>query len=98
MIDLERKLKNKMLDNNGCNVYKNNFFKPIKKDEFYHQYQQIFLAEMPSNCKDAKRKDRIECCGDCTFFGDKGCTTSYLEAKWGSRNTPACSEFSPKEK
>ena len=79
------------------NSYKNYRKSDVSEKEWKHQYQQEFLGvEETSNFKDTKRKDRIQKCGDCTFFGDKGCTTSYIEAKWGTRNTPACSEFSPK--
>lgn len=67
------------------------------REEWKHQYQCEFPAiDEGFTFKDNKREKRKERCGDCTFFGDKGCTTSYLEAKWGNANTPACSEFSPK--
>ncbi len=67
----------------------------ISTEEFRTQYmQQPF--QVGKTFRNTKRKDRKEKCGDCTFFGDKGCTTSYLEAKWGSGNTPACNEFNPK--
>lgn len=69
--------------------------KNISEDEFRTQYMMQPL-QIGKTFKNTKRKDRKERCGDCTFFGDKGCTTSYLEAKHGNKNTPACSEFSPK--
>lgn len=65
------------------------------EDEFKTQYmlQPLQVDEIFKNTKREYRKQR---CGECSFFGDKGCTTSYLEAKYGNKNTPACSEFSPK--
>ena len=70
----------------------------MTKVEWMHQYQQVFLPEEQStNFKDTKRKYRRERCGDCTFFSEKGCITSHIEAKFGNKNTPACSEFSPKK-
>lgn len=66
-----------------------------RPDEFRIQYMMQPL-KIGKTFKNTKRKDRKERCGDCTFFGDKGCTTSYLEAKHGNFHTPACSEFSPK--
>ena len=64
-------------------------------DEFRTQYM-LQPLQIGKTFKNTKRDDRKERCGDCTFFGDKGCTTSYLEAKWGNIHTPACNEFSPK--
>ena len=69
--------------------------KNISEDEFRTQYM-IQPFKIGKTFKNTKREDRKQRCGDCTFFGDKGCTTSYLEAKYGNKNTPACSEFSPK--
>lgn len=37
--------------------------------------------------------ERVNVCGECTHFGPDGCKTSSIEAKYGSRSTPACSEF-----
>ncbi|MDX9743478.1 MAG: hypothetical protein RBT59_06635 [Arcobacteraceae bacterium] len=64
-------------------------------DEFITLYM-LQPLQIGKTFLNTKRKDRKERCGDCTFFGDKGCTTSYLEAKNGNFHTPACSEFSPK--
>lgn len=64
-------------------------------DEFRTQYM-LQPLQIGKTFKNTKRDDRKERCGDCTFFGDKGCTTSYLEAKRGNFHTPACNEFSPK--
>lgn len=64
-------------------------------DEFRTQYMLESL-QIGKTFKNTKRENRKERCGDCSFFGDKGCTTSYLESKWGNFHTPACSEFSPK--
>lgn len=64
-------------------------------DEFRTQYMMQPL-QIGKTFKNTKREDRKQRCGDCTFFGDKGCTTSELEAKYGNFNTPACNEFSPK--
>ena len=71
----------------------------MRKEEWMHQYQQVFLPEEQlTNFKDTKREYRRERCGDCTFFGEEGCITSYIEAKYGNKCTPACSEFSPKKR
>lgn len=71
----------------------------MTKEEWMNQYQQVFLPEEQlTNFKDTKREHRRERCGDCTFFGEEGCTTSYVEAKYGGKNTPACSEFSLKKR
>lgn len=35
-------------------------------------------------------------CGDCRFFSARGCTTSFIEAKYGNSKTPACMEFERK--
>lgn len=64
-------------------------------DEFITLYM-LQPLQIGKTFKNIKRENRKERCGDCSFFGDKGCTTSYLEAKHGNKNTPACSEFSPK--
>ena len=42
--------------------------------------------------------ERVYTCGECQYFGPNGCTTSRLEAKYGSRNTPACTEFDLKRR
>lgn len=63
-------------------------------DEFRTQYM-LNPFQIGKTFKNTKRENRKERCGECSFFGDKGCTTSYLEAKHGNKNTPACSEFSP---
>jgi len=34
-------------------------------------------------------------CGQCKFFDSK-CTTSAVEARYGNKNTPACTEFKGK--
>lgn len=65
------------------------------EDEFRTQYM-LQPLQIGKTFKNTKREDRKQRCGDCSFFGDKGCTTSYLEAKHGDKNTPACNEFSPK--
>ena len=65
------------------------------EDEFRTQYM-LQPLQIGRTFKNTKREDRKQRCGDCSFFGDKGCTTSYIEAKYGNKNTPACSEFSPK--
>ena len=68
----------------------------MKKEEWMNQYQQVFLPEEQStNFKDTKREYRRERCGDCTFFGEEGCTIYLSEAKFGGKNTPACSDFIP---
>lgn len=75
-----------------------NFFKNsenISEDEFRTQYM-IQPFKIGKTFRNTKREDRKQRCGDCSFFGDKGCTTSYLEAKHGNKNTPACNEFNPK--
>ncbi len=65
------------------------------EDEFRTQYM-LQPLQIGKTFKNTKREDRKQRCGDCSFFGDKGCTTSYIEAKCGDKNTPACNEFSPK--
>lgn len=75
-----------------------NFFKNsenILEDEFRTQYM-IQPFKIGKTFKNTKREDRKQRCGDYTFFGAKGCTTSELEAKYGNFHTPACNEFSPK--
>ena len=68
----------------------------MRKEEWMHQYQQMFLPEEQlTDFKGTKREHRRERCGDCTFFSEKGCNTSYIEAKYGGKNTPACSDFIP---
>lgn len=67
----------------------------ISEDEFKTQYI-IQPFQIGKTFKNTKREDGIQRCGDCTFFGDKGCTTSELEAKYGNFHTPACNEFNPK--
>lgn len=67
----------------------------ISEDEFKTQYI-IQPFQIGKTFKNTKREDRKQRCGDCTFFGDKGCTTSELEAKYGNFHTPACNEFNPK--
>lgn len=62
------------------------------EDEFRTQYM-LQPLQIGKTFKNTKREDRKQRCGDCSFFGDKGCTTSYLEAKHGNKNTPACNEF-----
>lgn len=69
--------------------------KNISEDEFRTQYM-IQPFQIGKTFKNTKREDRKQRCGDCTFFGDKGCTTSELEAKYGNFHTPACNEFNPK--
>lgn len=64
-------------------------------DEFITLYT-LQPLQIGKTFKNTKRDDRKERCGECSFFGDKGCTTSYLEAKYGNAGTPACNEFSPK--
>ena len=68
---------------------------PISEDEFRIQYS-LQPFRIGKTFRNTKREDRKQRCGECSFFGDKGCTTSYLEAKYGSKNTPACSEFIPR--
>lgn len=65
------------------------------EDEFRTQYmlQPLQIGETFKNTKKNYKNQR---CGDCSFFGDKGCTTSELEAKYGNFHTPACNEFNPK--
>ena len=71
------------------------FKREYRPDEFRNQYM-LQPLQIGKTFLNTKRDDRKERCGDCTFFGDKGCTTSYLEAKYGNAGTPACNEFSPK--
>lgn len=53
-----------------------------------------------------RNKIDYKICGDCEDFGELseqqseslngkkfGCKTSFIEAKYGNKNTPACSEF-----
>ena len=57
--------------------------KKKSKEDFEKEYMCIFDdIEAPYRTK----------CGDCKFFVGK-CTTSRIEAKYGSANTPSCSEF-----
>lgn len=52
--------------------------------EFKKEYMCIF--------DDAEAPHRKTVCGECKFFINK-CTTSRLEAKYGSAGTPSCEEF-----
>lgn len=51
---------------------------------FKQEYQGIFEPD---------EWEEKSICGECKFFGYKGCTTSYIEAKYGNSKTPACTEF-----
>lgn len=71
----------------------------LKKEYCPDEFKTLYMLQplqIGKTFKNTKRENRKERCGDCKFFGDKGCTTSYLEAKHGNFHTPACSEFSPK--
>lgn len=50
-------------------------------------WQKQYLGDWDTNA------EFIRTCGECVNFGANGCKSSYLESKYGSRNTPACSEF-----
>lgn len=60
-------------------------FKQVKpsKQEFEMQY----LNNWTTNAK------LIRTCADCEDFGTNGCKSSYIEAKYGNKNTPACSDI-----
>jgi len=51
----------------------------------YDDFKQLYLTEPKPN-------ENIKVCNDCKFFKD-GCTVSYLENKYGNKNTPACTDF-----
>ncbi len=87
---------NKIEMNNSLAIPESLLGKDIDRDEEFRTQYMLQPLQIGKTFKNTKRENRKEKCGDCTFFGDKGCTTSYLEAKWGSKNTPACSEFQPK--
>ena len=38
----------------------------------------------------------LKTCGQCTYLGPIGCTTSKYEQKFGNASTPACEEFKRK--
>ena len=56
--------------------------KPTKQD-----FAQQYFCNWDTNA------EFIRTCGECEDFGPNGCKSSYIEAKYGSGSTPACSEF-----
>lgn len=58
--------------------------KQTTKEQFEQQYMCIF--------DDAEAPHRKTVCGECKYFINK-CTTSRIEAKYGSGSTPSCEEF-----
>ena len=63
-------------------------FKQVKpsKQECEMQYLNNWTtnAQLIRTCAD---------CEDCEDFGTNGCKSSYIEAKYGNKNTPACSDI-----
>jgi hypothetical protein len=64
---------------------KNHFFDFLKEKRLSlsEEFKMQYMIDPSIGGEPIKNR-----CGDCTFFGDKGCTTSELEAKSGSRSTP----------
>jgi hypothetical protein len=60
----------------------------MNEKEFREMYLGVFIPDpsLPTQYY----------CGQCIYFDGK-CTTSLLEAKYGSGKTPACSEFEMKK-
>jgi len=60
----------------------------IDEVDFHEEFDRQYMLQpyLPNN-NEQKNK-----CGDCKFFNDK-CTKSYLEAKYGTINTPVCGDF-----
>ena len=86
------------LKSNLLNIDKESLKCQYNEDISNEEFKTLYMLQpfqIGKTFKNGKRENRKERCGECSFFGDKGCTTSYLEAKHGNKNTPACSEFSP---
>lgn len=61
--------------------------------------EEAFKSQYMSEFTPHINNEPIHCCGECIFFEPgRGCTTSYLEAKYGNSHTPACTEFKIKDK
>lgn len=56
--------------------------KPTKQD-----FSQQYFGNWDTNA------EFIRTCGECEDFGPDGCKSSYIEAKYGNGNTPACEDF-----
>lgn len=87
------------LKSNLLNIDKESLKCQYNEDISNEKFKTLYMLQpfqIGETFKITKRENRKERCGECSFFGDKGCTTSYIEAKHGNKNTPACSEFSPK--
>jgi len=59
-------------------------FEGLDLEKFKQEYLGVFELE------EWEYKNR---CGDCKFFSQRGCTISYIEAKYGNSKTPACGKF-----
>ena len=64
-------------------------FKQVKPTK--QNFEQQYFGNWDTNA------EFIRTCGECEDFGPNGCKSSYIEAKHGSRNTPACEDFKLKE-
>ena len=86
--------------------FKNIEIKEIKLDEIINGYNADIIEIDSMSCRD---KVGYKTCGDCEYFGELseqqseslngkkfGCKTSFIEAKYGNKNTPACAEFKKK--
>lgn len=58
---------------------------PDRQDYFEEQYLNSWQTNY----------EKVNVCGECGDFGPKGCVSSHIEAKYGSKNTPACEDFRP---
>ena len=91
-------------------IFKDLEVNEIKLDGKINGYRPSFVVidDMLYN-DNFKPLDYPKICGDCKDFGELsyeqmcvlkgkrfGCTTSFIEAKYGNKNTPACSEFKQK--
>lgn len=56
--------------------------KPSKQD-----FEMQYLNNWTTNAQ------LVRTCADCEDFGANGCKSSYIEAKYGNKNTPACSDI-----
>ena len=80
--------------------------KNIELDGIINGYNADFIEIDSITCRN---KVEYKTCVDCENFGELsdeqseslngkkfGCKTSFIEAKYGNKNTPACSEFKKK--
>ena len=62
---------------------------PVIKEKygFKQDFEQQYFGNWDTNV------EFIKTCADCEDFGTNGCKSSYIEAKHGNKNTPACNDI-----